>query len=215
MRLVTFGCSYTYGHGLSDCFTPPYGAGPVPSKFAWPQLVANELNMDCINMSAPGVSNKEILNTLLNFKFDSTDVVIVMWSFIERWCLFKNETSIGSRITYSEMSKNPKLVMQYDQVFTLEDLQMDFIYRANFAKMFLDNKNLKNYHLSVNPTVFCPKVMPVWNTVTISKIDLQFISRYVPRALDVGPLGAGHPGPEAHQIVATALVEEISNAHNK
>ena len=63
--------------------------------------------------------------------------------------------------------------------------------------------------------MFCPKVMPVWNTVTISKIDLQFISQYVPRALDVGPLGDGHPGPEAHQIVAMELIEEISNAHHK
>jgi len=60
MRLIAFGCSYTYGAGLEDCFTPPIGHGPIPSKFAWPQLVANELNMECINMSSSGASNKEI-----------------------------------------------------------------------------------------------------------------------------------------------------------
>ena len=211
MRLIAFGCSFTYGVGLADCFTPPYGAGLVPSKFAWPQLVANELNMDCINMSSPGSSNKEILNTLLNFKFEPTDVIIVMWSFINRWCILKDQTSF-SRVVYSGFGEDAAL--QYDKIFTIEDLQLDFIYRANFAKMFLDNKNLKNYHLSVNPTMFCPKVMPVWNTVTISKIDLQFISQYVPPALDIAN-GNPHPGPGAHQILAQGLCDEISNAHNK
>jgi hypothetical protein len=215
MRLIAFGCSNTYGHGLVDCFIPPGAAGPIPSKFAWPQLVANELNMDCINMALPGSSNKEILNTLLNFKFDVTDVVIVMWAYIERWCILNDDTSV-SRIAWSDMRKNYDLTMQYDKIFTLEDLQIDFIYRANFAKMYLDNKNLKNYHLSAAPIECCPKVMPVWNAVNISKIDLTYISQFVPRALDAGLGGnTGHPGPEAHQIVAAGLIEELSDAHNK
>ena len=213
MRLITFGCSFTYGHGLEDCFTPPYGAGLVPSKFAWPQLVANDLNMDCVNMSSPGSSNKEILNTLLNFKFNSTDVVVIMWSFIERWCKIKNYTSID-RLTQTSMENDPNVLTQYDKVFTFEDMQLDFIYRANFAKLYLDNKNLKNYHLSVHPPFCFPKVMPVWNTVDFVDINLSLISSWTPKALDTGKFG-GHPGPDAHRIVAVGLCDEISNAHNK
>ena len=211
MRLVTFGCSFTYGSGLSDCFTLPDGPGLVPSKFSWPQLVANELNMDCFNMSFPGSSNKEILNTLLNFKFDSTDVVIVMWSFISRWCILKDQTSF-SRVVYSGFGEDAAL--QYDKIFTIEDLQLDFIYRANFAKFYLDNKNLKNYHLSVNLKDSSPKVMPTWNSVNFSKLSLTEMQKYTLPALDTAN-GNPHPGPEAHQIVAMGLCDEISNAHNK
>jgi hypothetical protein len=199
---------------LVDCFVPETnGEGPVPSKFAWPQLVANELDMECINMSRPGAGNKEILNTLLDFKFDTTDVVITMWSFINRWCILNEDGSI-LRLTHTSMRNDPNAALQYDKVFTSDDLRLDFIYRANFAKMFLDNKNLKNYHLTINPPFFLPKVMPSWNNVNVVNINLSLISNCNPKALDAAN-GYPHPGPEAHRIVATGLVEELSNAHNK
>jgi hypothetical protein len=214
MRLVAFGCSFTYGVGLRDCFILPDEPGLVPSKFSWPQLVANELNMDCINMSRPGSSNKEILNTLLNFKFNSTDVVVIMWSFLERWCKIKNYTSIDRLTQTSEGNDFNNILSQYDKVFTFEDMQLDFIYRANFAKLYLDNKNLKNYHLSANPPECCPKVMPVWNTVNFSNLSMCHIAVQHPPALDIAN-GNPHPGPGAHRIVAMGLCDEISNAHNK
>ena len=209
MRLITFGCSFTYGHGLEDCFTPPLEPGPIPSKFAWPQLVANDLNMDCVNMSSPGSSNKEILHTLLNFKFNSTDVVVIMWSFIERWCTLKDYKSI-SRLVLD----NIDAALQYDKIFTVQDLQLDFIYRANFAKMYLNNKNLKNYHLSVHLEDCRPKVMPKWNAVNFSNLSMFHIAMQHPPALDIAN-GNPHPGPGSHQILAQGLCDEISNAHHK
>jgi hypothetical protein len=196
-----------------DCFEPSAtnGSGPIPSKFAWPQILANELGMECVNMSKPGASNKEILNSLLNFNFNALDVVVTMWSFIERWCI------LDFNIIYNSFSfNNSKIdtIMQFDKVFTITDLQLDFIYRANFAKMYLDNKNLKNYHLSVKPKDCCPEIMPVWNTVDFVNIDLTLISSQTPTALDTAH-GRPHPGPEAHRIVAMKLCKEISNAHNK
>ena len=213
MRLVAFGCSYTYGSGLSDCFVPPKGNGPIPSKFAWPQLVANELNLECINMSLPGASNKEILNTLLNFKFDSSDVFIVMWTFLERWCILTDSEVPDKSFSFNNSSLEN--IMQYDKVFTTEDLQLDFIYRANFAKLYLDKLNLKNYHLSVNPEDICPKVMPKWNNVDFVDVNLALISSWTPKALDTGRNYGGHPGPKAHRIVATELIKELFDAHNK
>ena len=44
-KLVTFGCSYTYGHGLPDCIMAKGRAGKRPSKFAWPYLLAKKLDM--------------------------------------------------------------------------------------------------------------------------------------------------------------------------
>ena len=212
MRLVTFGCSYTFGQGLEDCFVLPNNSGPAPSKFAWPQLLANAQNLRCINMSNPGSSNKEILNTLLKFRFESTDIVIIMWSFTERWCILNRQGNVATRLRLSEIDSG--VMLQYDKIFTVHDLQLDFIYRANFAKMHLDNKNLKNYHLSVAPDFCLPPVMPKWNIVDFIKINMTWLRDHNPPALDIAS-GNPHPGPEAHQILAQELCDEIFNAHNK
>ena len=59
-RLVTFGCSLTYGHGLADCYLPNGREGPEPSIQAWPKLVSNKLRIEVDNRGIPGGSNKEI-----------------------------------------------------------------------------------------------------------------------------------------------------------
>ena len=42
-RIFAFGCSYTYGHGLSDCIVGKCNAGPVPSKLVYVNLLAEYL----------------------------------------------------------------------------------------------------------------------------------------------------------------------------
>ena len=45
--LITFGCSFTYGHGLPDCIGGPDGhAGPTPSEQAWPAMLGKIINMN-------------------------------------------------------------------------------------------------------------------------------------------------------------------------
>lgn len=207
MRIVAFGCSFTYGHGLPDCYDMIAKlSGSEVSKLAWPQILANELNADCVNMSSPGSSNKEILNSVLNFNFDTSDIVIIMWSFIDRWCTLIDHKSISKLV----FDNSVDAVLQYDKVFTITDLQLDFIYRANFAKLYLDNKNLKNYHMSVKPEECFPTVVPQWNTVDFSNVSMTNIQRYTAPALD-----GTHPGIEAHSILAIQLYNELFDTHNK
>ena len=65
-NLFAFGCSLTYGHGMEDNWDSnnnrPFDCSP--SKKAWPFLLANMLNYNCINLAQPGASNKEILYIL-------------------------------------------------------------------------------------------------------------------------------------------------------
>ena len=52
-RLITFGDSFTYGHGLVDCHVPEKNwQGPNPSKFAWPQVLGDMLGIEVINKSS-------------------------------------------------------------------------------------------------------------------------------------------------------------------
>lgn len=214
MRLVAFGCSYTYGLGLEDCFVPPNVAGKFPSKFAWPQLLANELNVDCINKSRPSSSNKEILDTLLQFDFDSNDIVLIMWSFTNRWCTI-NELNKYTQISQYNISTMKEFEL-FDTVFTEYDLYLDLIYRSNFAKLFLDNKNIFNYHLTVNPKMLLTlsDVVKKWNNVKFSDTNLDEFRLIFPPALDA-EYGTPHPGIEAHRLVAMELYKELSDAHNK
>jgi hypothetical protein len=47
MRIIAFGCSYTYGHGLSDCLdNDMMTQGPTHSNLAYPSILAEKLNCD-------------------------------------------------------------------------------------------------------------------------------------------------------------------------
>jgi len=57
-HLVVNGCSYTYGHGISD-----------PVQNAWPSLVAKKLGVPLINLGLPGQSNHAIKRRTLRYFF--------------------------------------------------------------------------------------------------------------------------------------------------
>src|SRR6056297_1465073 len=90
-RLITFGCSHTYGQGLSDCRVNTYEPGPTPSKFAWPQVLADKLNLECVNMSEPGTSPKRNWYSITNFDFNEDDIVIVKWPNPNKTCIIKED----------------------------------------------------------------------------------------------------------------------------
>lgn len=104
-RLITFGCSFTYGSGLPDC-CGENGSGPDPnitpaSKMGWPAVLAKDLDLELINCSKPGASNLEILYHILNFKFNESDTVVVMWTIHNRDIFFKK--SIFSKHNFRQL----------------------------------------------------------------------------------------------------------------
>lgn len=209
MRIVAFGCSYTYGQGLHDCFEIKTNKpGDLPSKFSWPSMLSNKMNINCANMSEPGSGNKEILHKLLNFDLKNDDIVIIMWTFSERWCTL-NEYGID-RLRLNCVEN----INAYDVVFNEYDLNVDLIYRANFAKFYLDSRHVKNYHLSVNKTYSKLIDKLTWNNVDFLSIDVDYIKNTTQPALDI-IYGTPHPGVDAHVQIANLLYDEISNAHNK
>ena len=61
-RLVTFGCSNTYGSFLpGEMITQA-----KPSKYAWPAVLSNKLGIECVNKGIGGASNKLISYVLHN-----------------------------------------------------------------------------------------------------------------------------------------------------
>lgn len=85
-RLITFGCSFTFGTGLPDCKE----GSATPSNQGWPAILSKKLNLDLVNVSASGASNFEILHNIINFDFQSSDTVIIMWTYFARDLYFRS-----------------------------------------------------------------------------------------------------------------------------
>lgn len=82
MRILCFGDSFTYGVGMPDHVEH----GPN-SLYAYPQLLAHNFKTSALNYAAPGASNKEIWNIILQTKFSPADAVVIMWSHPSRTCV--------------------------------------------------------------------------------------------------------------------------------
>jgi len=81
-----------YGVGLPDCWPIP----SPPSKFCWPEIVASELGRQCVNMSVCGAGNKRIWYEISNFKFKKDDLVLILWSFPNRYTVINSPSDISN-----------------------------------------------------------------------------------------------------------------------
>lgn len=107
--LHTFGCSITQGFALSDTIQPQLDSkgeplqphevqheidsGTIkwedihilkPSQLAWPQLLGNRLNLPVINHARRGACFQQIARQTVTTQIEPTDVVIVMWTYLQR-----------------------------------------------------------------------------------------------------------------------------------
>lgn len=95
-RIVSFGCSNTYGEALPDIkdqiYHKPHSGS---SKLAWPERLAHKLGYDCLNLAWPGSSNLEILLKLLHFKPQIGDHVCILWTYLSRETLLLDDCRIN------------------------------------------------------------------------------------------------------------------------
>jgi hypothetical protein len=195
-RLITFGDSFTYGHGLSDCHVYPNLAGDVPSKLSWPSLLANKLGLAVINKSQPGHSNIEILRDILNFEdIQPSDIIAVGWTFVVRDCIFKKDLmGIDTSFKISPWHNDKELIKHWLSVHNDYDLAVRAGLYMHYASCYLKTKQIKQYHFCTHQEFL--DVMPEFTLVPENFID---------KALD-----NSHPGPLSHQQAAKNLFEIIN-----
>jgi hypothetical protein len=130
-RLIAFGCSFTYGHGLPDCYDKENNrhAGKYPSKYSWANTFANNLGVTCLNKSMCGSSITRIAWTVYNFKFNTDDVAVIMWTQ-------------PSRTGYITADK----VVHEFEWYNLKDKKSNFYFKNIDSEVF----NLYNYVNTIN-----------------------------------------------------------------
>ena len=228
MRLIAFGDSFTYGHGLKDCYEAGGAPGPIASRFSYPQILANLEKRKCINYSYPGQSNKQMAKKAVDFEYEKDDWVIFMWTFFDRHCVFENRKDSPKEI--SAWHADDELLKQEDIDVTDEQVRVAKSYYSDFYTDYdcaMSNLlYINGTHNIVEPQVekvihLC--VPEVKNAQDISEPNVHYSLQWTehssqfawnpikpfdhfktyhmyPRAID-----GWHPGQEAHKKFAEYL----------
>ena len=197
-RLVTFGCSYTYGQGMADCYITDTKPGPVPSVYAWPTVLAKYLNRECVNLSVPGCSNKRICYDLVNANFKEDDLVIVSWTHNERSCIIK-ETEI---IDIGPWQFTNEADSYYKHLEDSTDSNISCNVYMNYVDYYLDKRNIKHYTTIAIDDEFsrCK-----FNDTVLMKSSFHKIRGKHGKSKD-----GLHPDRHAHKAYADELYKEIN-----
>ena len=203
-RLVAFGCSLTYGHGLEDCFVPPVHPGPKHSELAWPSIVATKCNLQLVNVSQCGASFREICHTVLNFDFKKDDKVVVLWTNLYRWCKISPE---GIKDRYGLWQEGPIVDNLAEHWSEEYDLVVTASHCINLVYYHLRQHNIKHIQIlsgsGIKPDFKWDFKKLKWNFAKLEDYDFSVRMKY-PKALD-----GGHPGLEAHREFAKLVVKSI------
>lgn len=217
-KLFAFGCSMTSGAALDDVWDFENNV-PInkPSKFAWPQLLADQLNLECVNLAVSGSSNKEISHTIINTpNITSNDVVIVQWTNINRWCVIQDDLSV--------MQIVPKdtgvTKLYYSNLHTTSDSLFDIEMRRSWADLYFKNLGVTIYHIRsrseltdimtlkdrVNRTIAESSILHLQSNVEDIQQSLKT------SANDAGIMfKKGHPCKNAHRLHSSQLFEQIKD----
>lgn len=191
-RLITHGCSFTYGQELDD-----------PATQAWPALLAKSLGRDLVNLAQPAYANDAIVQDLVSFDLTKDDLVIVSWTLNHRMIFFDEE---GWYVTLPELAdetnrseviasllKTTSTQWLYERWLTQVVLLQNHLKHNNIPFLFLNTfRNYQGKHKlisSIDPVTF-----------------MKFKTFYFSILLEIFPkCEFGHPGTEAHQALAKIL----------
>ena len=141
-RLITFGCSHTYGHGLPDCIgLEKWSPGPSPSKLGWVAQLAEALELPYSNYAEPGASVKEVALRFLDQPIKENSLVVILWPFYPRTCFIQLE---GDEIDYEQFlinADNIRFTNYYSNFYS----ELDALHTNNlYIKMVNSICKLKN-----------------------------------------------------------------------
>jgi hypothetical protein len=189
-RLVTFGDSFTYGENMPDNVRKTN----KPSEYAWPSVVAKKLDVnDIVNCAIPGASNKYISKSILDFKFQKHDLVLVLWSWHNRWHVFNNNNLHKQKIGLWKTKYDKTSDLYYRYFYNEEDSIRQSLIYVNHVNDYLKHKKVKNFHAFLDEDMQINAQKYEWHRTEI----LPFRVRLVDYAND-----GSHPGVKSHIQIA-------------
>lgn len=190
-RLLTFGCSLTEGIGLANKDTQ-----------VWGRLVSDQLNLDHENQGEGGSSNKYIAHKILNFNFDPSDTVIVLWSYLHRYCVIQDDLTTVDFLPVNKDARSKRFYREYFSEYDSTFMNMVFI---NYTYNYLNSKNI-NFYFGFTTT-------PLISLVEDSKRVFPFVydayyNKY-PKGLDNLHMGEEGNKAFANKVTTYLLPKQI------
>jgi hypothetical protein len=199
-RLVTFGCSFTYGQGLPGCKigNNTTKVASTPSEYAWPVNLSKLLDIKVINKGVPGASNLEILFHILNFDFKQDDIVVIMWSFPDRDLYFNSVKGLKpfKQLGNWLLNRN-KYEEEWLKNLSFKDNCVKSWLHIHHADLYLQSLSLKYIHY---PTV--PNLLKEYQPGYIKKITNFYSDGFAD--IDKGEDNS-HPGIKSHLETAKRI----------
>ena len=203
-RLITFGCSYTYGTGLPDCKNWMFDKlhNLKPSEMGWASLLADKLDLELINESFPGSSNTEIMYNVLKHKYKQDDVIVIMWTHYVRDMLFNSVHKypfFRDRLGPWAKTHKERLWAEY---LSEKDYAMKSWFHIHHADLHLQKQGVKYIHYPATPKEL--------NKYKLEYVDINnYYSdgfEYVDKADD-----ELHPGVESNKILADKMYRILND----
>jgi len=196
-RLVTFGCSHTEGVELDN-----------PEKECWPAQLASALKIPLVNHGLGGASNRLIQYSVVGFEFNKDDIVIILWTYPDRYHFFNNEEVFSDYIRINIWTDNEINKFWFKNLSS--DNNENFSNRTivNQVNLFLQNKGILTYNLVVKS-----ELNYYFDITDCNIIDLNFESNFLkkyPKAND-----GWHMGKKGHLELSRAIHRVIINKNIK
>ena len=218
-KLVTFGCSFTYGHGLSDCIAEDGSNGPTASEQAWPSILGKLTGMKVDNASEPGSSNLMITKAIVDYsKYTKDTVVVVMWSNNDRETIYNDHARQKlhmlpgflddhmPRTFWFNKDKNnfkKKVITYYEDYHEDWNATLNQMIRMNFVYAFLKNKGIKSFHVQSRQHATDSNY---FDKFLLKNLNFKYFNYkkdfFIDEALDKPQ---PHPGPDSHKLMAVNI----------
>jgi lysophospholipase L1-like esterase len=199
-RLITFGDSWTAGHGVET--EKEYKENPTPPKFieklreqnSFPKWLGNLLNISYINLGVCGFGNEYIFNSVKeNLKFiNKDDLIIIVFSYPHRY-------KKHNKYTPEELFKKFETILYGYKKFYFNGFY-PFIENAdfNFPKYYINPKGTLSYQLQVEEMV---NKKDVW----------EYGSKMVWNDEENYYEGDYHPNLQGYKLIGEYIYKEIEN----
>lgn len=210
MKLLTVGDSFTYGEELSD------------RNSAWPQLLANKLNYELVNLGRPSASNDKIVrNTLDYLATDTVDLVVIGWSNIGRsehadefgyydvWPGYQGNLFVQDGCTW-----RTELVDYVSRYHSAEAIHRKFIQQVILLQSYLQARGIKYVMLNIVQNEYYKKKHFDGKQQFFDQVDKEKFLGFNETGMMEWTYGkpqgpGGHFLDEGHQIVANRIYEHI------
>jgi uncharacterized protein YlxP (DUF503 family) len=218
-QLVVSGCSVTHG---SELYHPFYHENNTQGAYS--ALIAEQLEINSVNLAMPGVSNEYIYNSLMTYlrnnQTDDIHSVIVAWTFANRlhWhCHNRHWFFTGSwACTVENFEQSGKFQKNNNSLYCTSD-QEPYINLLQSQHKFLTEHyfvdSLTMHHLNEHTQNYSMSLRSVCKEKKIKFVEIDAAKNYSIDIWRLENLGLSyiaekrHPNHKEHRVIADYVIK--------